>query len=295
MLDRAEKILEPLAASGCAPAWRRCASSCASTSRSRTGRARSACSANSRRPGARRRRARSRTTTASSPRLRTDARRPRRGARATARGAPRGAALPARGAGASGHRDRAAGLCARGAPARRRCSPTMRRSRSRCIPRLVRLARAAGPAGEAAVARVVDVAAGCRQRSGNRLDHGGRARLHAARGARARAAWRGDDAIAGLVRAIGRDPATLDARAVADVARGFAPPCGDARRAIAAPTAASRASITSGNAPAARPGTASGRCCDSISSRDSKAAASRRLKLSRTRAIVGAAAFLPGL
>ena len=53
------------------------------------------------------------------------------------------------------------------------------------IPRLVRLARAAGPSGEAAVARVVDVRPDADQRSGDRLHHGGRARLHAARGTRA--------------------------------------------------------------------------------------------------------------
>jgi lipopolysaccharide assembly protein B len=85
------------------------------------------------------------------------------------------------------------------------------------IPRLVRLARAAGTEGGAAVARVVasrpdavnEVAIATIM--ADALDF-------APLEQRVRACLAQDDAIAGLVRAIGRDPAALDARAVADVA-----------------------------------------------------------------------------
>jgi len=85
------------------------------------------------------------------------------------------------------------------------------------IPRLVRLARAAGPAGEAAVARVVDVRSDAINEvaiasiMADALDY-------TALEERVRICLAGDDAIAGLVRAIGRDPTTLDPRAVADIA-----------------------------------------------------------------------------
>ena len=154
MLDRAEKILEPLAASGAhrmaamrklmriyeqEQEWARAIARVPRTAR---------------RPGARRRRARSRTTTASSPRPR------------------RRAAPSTRHASTCGRR---AAKCV-ASRAARWCAPTSRssratsRSRSGCsapcsthdaalaievIPRLVRLARAAGASGEAAVARVV--------------------------------------------------------------------------------------------------------------------------------------------
>jgi lipopolysaccharide biosynthesis regulator YciM len=83
------------------------------------------------------------------------------------------------------------------------------------VPRLVRLARASGD--ESALARVVD----------GRPDAVNEVAIAAIMAdaldfapleARVRACLAGDDAIAGLVTAIGRDPAVLDARAVADIA-----------------------------------------------------------------------------
>jgi lipopolysaccharide biosynthesis regulator YciM len=85
------------------------------------------------------------------------------------------------------------------------------------IPRLVRLARSAGESGPPAVERVVagrsdavnEVAIASIM--ADALDF-------APLEERVRACLAQDDAIAGLVRAIGRDPAALDARAVADIA-----------------------------------------------------------------------------
>jgi lipopolysaccharide biosynthesis regulator YciM len=83
------------------------------------------------------------------------------------------------------------------------------------VPRLVRLARASGD--ESPLARVVD----------GRPDAVNEVAIAAIMAdaldfapleARVRACLAGDDAIAGLVTAIGRDPAALDARAVADIA-----------------------------------------------------------------------------
>jgi len=85
------------------------------------------------------------------------------------------------------------------------------------VPRLVRLARAAGEAGDALVARVV----------ANRPDAVNELAIASimsdaleftALEERVRDCLAQDDAIAGLVRAIGRDPAALDAGAVADIA-----------------------------------------------------------------------------
>jgi lipopolysaccharide biosynthesis regulator YciM len=85
------------------------------------------------------------------------------------------------------------------------------------IPRLVRLARAAGDTGGAVVARVV----------ANRPDAVNELAIasimadaleFAPLEERVRDCLAQDDAIAGLVRAIGRDPAALDAGAVADIA-----------------------------------------------------------------------------
>jgi lipopolysaccharide biosynthesis regulator YciM len=81
----------------------------------------------------------------------------------------------------------------------------------------VRLARAAGDAGEAAVARVVESRADAVNEvaiasiMADALDF-------APLEQRVRACLAQDEAIAGLVRAIGRDPGSLDARAVADIA-----------------------------------------------------------------------------
>jgi lipopolysaccharide biosynthesis regulator YciM len=85
------------------------------------------------------------------------------------------------------------------------------------IPRLVRLAHAAGEAGEAVVARVVAVrreAVGEIAVASIMADALGFAPLEE----RVRICLAQDDTISGLVRAIGRDPAALDARAVVDVA-----------------------------------------------------------------------------
>ena len=85
------------------------------------------------------------------------------------------------------------------------------------VPRLVRLARAAGSAGDEAVARVVTGRADAANEiaiaaiMADALDF-------APLEERVRACLAQDDAIAGLVRAIGRDPAALDARAVQDIA-----------------------------------------------------------------------------
>jgi lipopolysaccharide biosynthesis regulator YciM len=85
------------------------------------------------------------------------------------------------------------------------------------IPRLVRLARAAGESGDEAVERVVggrpDAVTEIAIASimADALDFAPLER-------RVRACLSHDDAIAGLVRAIGRDPAALDVRAVADIA-----------------------------------------------------------------------------
>jgi lipopolysaccharide biosynthesis regulator YciM len=85
------------------------------------------------------------------------------------------------------------------------------------VPRLVRLARAAGPEGDAAVARVVagrsDAAneVGIAAIMADALDYApleGRVRESLAR----------DEAISGLVQAIGRDPTALDARSVREIA-----------------------------------------------------------------------------
>jgi lipopolysaccharide biosynthesis regulator YciM len=85
------------------------------------------------------------------------------------------------------------------------------------VPRLVRLARAPGSPGEEAVRRVV----AARPDAGHEvaiasimadaLDFGPLEE-------RVRACLAQDDAIAGLVRAIGREPGSLDGRAVADIA-----------------------------------------------------------------------------
>lgn len=85
------------------------------------------------------------------------------------------------------------------------------------LPRLVRLARASGNDGESVVARVVQA----RGDAGNEIaiasimaDALDLAPLEE----KVRACLAQDETIAGLVRAIGRDPAALDARAVRDVA-----------------------------------------------------------------------------
>jgi lipopolysaccharide biosynthesis regulator YciM len=85
------------------------------------------------------------------------------------------------------------------------------------MPRLVRLARASGSDGEAAVARVVQA----RNDAGNEIAIASimaDALDFAPLEERVRACLAQDEAIAGLVRAIGRDPAALDSRAVRDVA-----------------------------------------------------------------------------
>ena len=85
------------------------------------------------------------------------------------------------------------------------------------VPRLVRLARAAGSEGEATVARVV----AARPDAGNDIAIAAimaDALDFSALEKKVRACLAQDDAIAGLVRAIGRDPTALDARAVRDIA-----------------------------------------------------------------------------
>jgi lipopolysaccharide biosynthesis regulator YciM len=85
------------------------------------------------------------------------------------------------------------------------------------VPRLVRLARASGGDGEAVVARVAQT----RGDAGNEIAIASimaDALDFAPLEAKVRACLAEDEAIAGLVRAIGRDPAALDARAVRDVA-----------------------------------------------------------------------------
>ena len=85
------------------------------------------------------------------------------------------------------------------------------------VPRLVRLARAAGADGEAAIARVIAARADAVTEiaiasiMADALDY-------APLEGKVRACLAQDDAIAGLVRAIGRDPAALDARAVREIA-----------------------------------------------------------------------------
>ncbi|MEX1993436.1 MAG: tetratricopeptide repeat protein [Steroidobacteraceae bacterium] len=86
------------------------------------------------------------------------------------------------------------------------------------IPRLVRLARAAGDKGEAMVARVVAARTAV---AGNEIAIASimaDALDFAPLEEKVRACLAQDETIAGLVRAIGRDPAVLDARAVRDVA-----------------------------------------------------------------------------
>jgi lipopolysaccharide biosynthesis regulator YciM len=85
------------------------------------------------------------------------------------------------------------------------------------VPRLARLARAAGSEGEATVARVV----AARPDAGNEIAIASimaDALDFSALEEKVRACLAQDDAIAGLVRAIGRDPTALDARAVRDIA-----------------------------------------------------------------------------
>ena len=85
------------------------------------------------------------------------------------------------------------------------------------VPRLVRLARAPGSPGVAAVERVV----AARPDAGNAVAIASimaDALDFAPLEDRVRACLAQDDAIAGLVRAIGREPGTLDARAVAEIA-----------------------------------------------------------------------------
>jgi lipopolysaccharide biosynthesis regulator YciM len=85
------------------------------------------------------------------------------------------------------------------------------------MPRLVRLARAAGDGGEAAVARLV----AARADAGHEIAVAAimaDALEFAPLEARVRAYLAQDEAIAGLVRAIGRDPSSLDARAVREIA-----------------------------------------------------------------------------
>ncbi len=85
------------------------------------------------------------------------------------------------------------------------------------VPRLVRLARAAGDGGEAAVARVVAARADAVNEiaiasiMADALDY-------APLEGKVRACLAQDVAIAGLVSAIGRDPGALDARAVREIA-----------------------------------------------------------------------------
>jgi lipopolysaccharide biosynthesis regulator YciM len=85
------------------------------------------------------------------------------------------------------------------------------------VPRLVRLARAPGSPGVAAVERVV----AARPDAGNAVAIASimaDALDFAPLEDRVRACLAQDDAIAGLVRAIGREPGSLDARAVAEIA-----------------------------------------------------------------------------
>ena len=85
------------------------------------------------------------------------------------------------------------------------------------MPRLVRLARAAGDGGEAVVARLV----AARADAGHEIAVAAimaDALEFAPLEARVRAYLAQDEAIAGLVRAIGRDPSSLDARAVREIA-----------------------------------------------------------------------------
>ena len=85
------------------------------------------------------------------------------------------------------------------------------------VPRLVRLARAPGSPGEAAIRRVV----AARPDAGNEVAIASimaDALDFAPLEERVRACLAQDDAIAGLVRAIGREPGSLDGRAVADIA-----------------------------------------------------------------------------
>jgi lipopolysaccharide biosynthesis regulator YciM len=85
------------------------------------------------------------------------------------------------------------------------------------MPRLVRLARAAGGEGEAVVARLV----AARADAGHEIAVAAimaDALVFAPLEQRVRAYLAHDEAIAGLVRAIGRDPASLDAGAVREVA-----------------------------------------------------------------------------
>lgn len=85
------------------------------------------------------------------------------------------------------------------------------------LPRLVRLARASGAGGEAVVARVVQACGD----AGNEIAIASimaDALDFAPLEQRVRACLARDEAIAGLVRAIGRDPEALDARAVRDIA-----------------------------------------------------------------------------
>ena len=85
------------------------------------------------------------------------------------------------------------------------------------VPRLVRLARAAGDDGEAAITRVIAARADAVNEiaiasiMADALDYGPLE-------AKVRACLAQDVAIAGLVSAIGRDPAALDARAVREIA-----------------------------------------------------------------------------
>lgn len=85
------------------------------------------------------------------------------------------------------------------------------------VPRLVRLARTPGSPGEAAIRRAVSA----RPDAGNEVAMASimaDALDFAPLEERVRACLAQDEAIAGLVRAIGREPDTLDARAVADIA-----------------------------------------------------------------------------
>lgn len=85
------------------------------------------------------------------------------------------------------------------------------------MPRLVRLARAAGAGGEALVARLAAARADAGHEiavaaiMADALDFGPLEQ-------RVRVCLATDEAVAGLVRAIGRDPAALDARAVREIA-----------------------------------------------------------------------------
>ncbi len=143
--------------------------------------------------------------------------RPGRGARAPARGAQGGAPLSARRAGPGGHRDRAGRLRAgRDACSAACCSTTPRSPSRSCRGSCASRARRAVP-GSAAIQRVVESCPDAVNEvaiasiMADALDF-------APLEERVRACLAQDDAIAGLVRAIGRDPAALDARAVVDIA-----------------------------------------------------------------------------